>query len=203
MTAASITNLFYGPDAAAASTGESAKPPGEQAKNTPPANDQSQAKAGDDSKPPRKSDEEVFFGDAKENAAQFEQENRYELDRVATGLMMSPQVRKAFVDETAQIFGSLPIATDEAQQFVSLYAQHILNPPAPETDAQRHRDGLAQLNQQYGFQEANRRLTRVNSFLKLPENNTLREELVATRLANHPKVITAFCEIADKLQIPK
>jgi hypothetical protein len=160
------------------------------------------AKGNEEAKPEPKSTKDVLYGDPATIARDFERTIGSEVDRIAADMSMSPEERAEFVTETGQIFNGLGVGASEAAPFMSLYTQFLLKPPDEQTDTQWRREGLAAVNAKYGHADAHRRIERVKEFLALPENETLRNELNATRLGNHPKVLEAFCERADKL-IPK
>lgn len=207
----SMAEVFYGKsEAAAAATSPDASKPvtalgadagagaDGKAAAAPADADKSKGQEGE-----KKSDAEVLYGDPKIFDSELERHAGDEFARIAAAGMLSPEQRAEFVRETGGIFQSLGVSASDAGPWMNLYTTTLLNPPDEQTDQQWRTEGLATVNQKYGHQDAHRRLTRVNEYLKLPENETLRAELISTRLANHPKVIAAFCDIADKLKIPK
>jgi hypothetical protein len=195
-----IEQVFYGRSEAAPAT-DAAKPGAPTADQTAAAKVDGQAKGADAGE--RKSDEEVLFGDPSTIPRDFEPHIGQDVDRIAAELSLSPEERTAFVQETGQIFRELGVHASDSAQWIGLYSAAVMNPPTPEQDTEWRREGLAQLNERYGYQEAHRRIERVKEFLRLPQNETLRTELESTRLGNHPKVLAGLCQIADRLKVPK
>lgn len=199
------SEVFYGKPAAAAAATPPAAVPAPAAGAAPPKSgaDGKTPPAVDASTEPTKSTEEVLFGGEETIARDFEPYIKTEIDGIAADSMMAPEQRAEFLQETGQIFRDLAVSPSDSQQWMGLYAQTIRSPPSAETEAQWTREAMLAVNSKYGNEEAHRRLTQVRDFLALPQNATLHNELHASRLACHPKVVAGLCELADKLVVRK
>ena len=186
--------VFYGKapaDADAAPAVDDSAP----AKSGTPGEPARSADAAED----RKSNEDVFYADGAKD--RLESAIGDDMVTIAAALQLTPEESKDVSQQTAAIFHDLGVGDREAPQYFALYRQAVLEPPSEQVLQHWRIESMRAVTEQYGAQEAQRRIARVQEYLN--NNSTLREELNATGLGNHPRIVKAFCEQADRLQIPQ